>query len=109
MAVIGTFTRARNGGWEGSIRTFTTTVKVRFVPNDDRTSDTAPHFHVVTAQCEVGAAWVRRKAERPAEYLSVQFDDPAFERPFSAALFYADGGETAQLVWNRRHQGGNDA
>lgn len=109
MAVIGTFTRAKNGGWEGSIRTFTTAVKVRFVPNDDRTSDTAPHFLIVTAQCEVGAAWVRRKSERPTEYLSVQFDDPAFERPFSAALFYAETGETAQLVWNRRHQGGNDA
>ena len=109
MAIIGTFTRAKNGGWEGAIRTFTTTVKARFIPNDDRSSDTAPNFHVVTAQCEIGAAWLRRRADRSAEYLSVQFDDPAFERPFSAALFYAEGENAAQLVWNRRHQGGNDA
>jgi uncharacterized protein (DUF736 family) len=107
MAVIGAFTRAKDGGWQGTIRTLSNTLKARFIPNDDRRSDAAPDFHIMSAQCDLGAAWVRRKADQ-SEYLSVQLDDPTFERPFSAALFYADGAEAAQLVWNRRHQGGND-
>jgi uncharacterized protein (DUF736 family) len=109
MAVIGNFTRGKDGGWEGTIRTLSATVRARFVPNDDRSNSAAPDFHITTAKCELGAAWIRRRADRPAEYLSVQLDDPAFEKPLSAALFYNDDASSAQLVWNRRHQGGCDA
>jgi uncharacterized protein (DUF736 family) len=104
MAIIGAFTRGKDSGWQGTIRTFSNTLKARFVPNDDRASDTAPHFHVVTAQCELGAAWLRRKSDH-TEYLSVQFDDPAFAKPISAALFYSDDTDAAQLVWNRYNGG----
>lgn len=55
---------------------------------------------VVTAQCDLGAAWMRRKADH-TEYLSVQLDDPAFPRPISAALFYLADEPTANLVWRR--------
>lgn len=100
MAVIGAFCRAKDGGWQGTIRTLSNTVKARFVPNDDRRSDTAPDFHIVSAQCDLGAAWVRRKADQ-SEYLSVQLDDPAFARPISAALFYSAKDPSANLVWRR--------
>ena len=100
MPVIGAFTRAKDGGWQGTIRTLSNTLKARFVPNDDRRSDTAPDFHIVSAQCDLGAAWVRRKADQ-SEYLSVQLDDPAFARPISAALFYSAGDPGANLVWRR--------
>jgi uncharacterized protein (DUF736 family) len=100
MAVIGAFCRAKDGGWQGTIRTLTNTLKARFVPNDDRRSDTAPDFHIVSAQCDLGAAWVRRKADQ-TEYLSVQLDDPAFARPISAALFYSADDPGANLVWRR--------
>jgi len=100
MAVIGAFCRAKDGGWQGTIRTLTNTLKARFVPNDDRRSDTAPDFHIVSAQCDLGAAWVRRKADQ-TEYLSVQLDDPAFARPISAALFYSVDDPGANLVWRR--------
>lgn len=109
MAVIGTFTRAKDGGWEGAIRTLTTLVRARFVPNDDRSNPAAPDFHVTTSKCELGAAWVRRRSDRSADYLSVQLDDPAFDRPLYAALFYEEDGNSAQLVWNRRQQGGANA
>lgn len=104
MAVIGNFTRGKDGGWEGTIRTLTTIVRARFVPNDDRSNSAAPDFHVTTAKCELGAAWIRRRSDRQAEYLSVQLDDPAFEKPLSAALFYQEDGNAAQLVWSRRQQ-----
>lgn len=104
MAVIGAFTRAKDGGWEGTIRTLSNTLKARFVPNDDRRNDAAPDFHVVTAQCDLGAAWKRQKRDH-SEYLSVELDDPALASPLSAALFYAEDNERAQLVWKRRSRG----
>jgi uncharacterized protein (DUF736 family) len=100
MAVIGAFCRAKDGGWQGTIRTLSNTLKARFVPNDDRRSDTAPDFHIVSAQCDLGAAWIRRKADQ-TEYLSVHLDDPAFARPISAALFYSAEDPDANLVWRR--------
>jgi len=100
MPVIGAFTRGKDGGWQGTIRTFSNTLKARFILNDDRRSDAAPDFHVVSAQCELGAAWIRRKSDH-TEYLSVQFDDPAFARPFSAALFYSPDNSDANLVWRQ--------
>lgn len=100
MAIIGAFTRAKDGGWQGTIRTLSNTLKARFIPNDDRRSDAAPDFHIVSAQCDLGAAWVRRKADH-TEYLSVQLDDPGFARPISAALFYSAGDPDANLVWRR--------
>jgi uncharacterized protein (DUF736 family) len=100
MPIIGAFTRGKDGGWQGTIRTFSNTLKARFIPNDDRHSDAAPDFHVVTAQCDLGAAWIRRKSDH-TEYLSVQFDDPAFARPISAALFYSADRSDANLVWRR--------
>jgi uncharacterized protein (DUF736 family) len=104
MAVIGAFCRAKDGGWQGTIRTLSNTVKARFVPNDDRRSDLAPDFHVVSAQCDLGAAWVRRKADN-TEYLSVHLDGPTLIQPISAALFYSAGELTASLIWTRRQKG----
>ena len=100
MAIIGAFTRARDGGWEGTVRTLSNTLRVRFVPNDDRQNDAAPDFHIVSAQCDLGAAWARRKADQ-TEYLSVQLDDPTLARPIYAALFYSAYEPRANLVWRR--------
>ncbi|MEJ1968429.1 MAG: DUF736 family protein [Rhizomicrobium sp.] len=36
MAIIGTFTPTKEGGWSGAIRTLTIDVKAKFVPNDNR-------------------------------------------------------------------------
>jgi len=53
MAVIGTFTPEKNGGWVGTIRTLTINAKVRLVPNDDRTSNKAPAFRVCGERAEL--------------------------------------------------------
>jgi uncharacterized protein (DUF736 family) len=102
VAIIGTFIKAKTGGWEGKIRMLSAAMSARFVPNDNRDSDASPQFRVLSDCSELGAAWVRRSGADNSEFLSVQLDDPTFERPISAALFYADGGERAHLVWNRR-------
>ena len=105
MAVIGTFSRAKTGGWEGKIRMLSAVLPARFVPNDNRESEAAPHYRVLSEWSELGAAWVRRSGAGDSEFLSVQLDDPTFERPISAALFYEQCGERAQLVWTRRPKG----
>ena len=56
MAIIGTFTPTKDGGWTGTIRTLTIDVKARFVPNDNRDNDRAPDFRVFAGRSELGAA-----------------------------------------------------
>lgn len=103
MAIIGTFAPTRDGGWAGPIRTLTIDVKARFVPNDNRDSERAPHFRVFAGRSELGAAWRdQTSGENPREYLRVRLDDPNLAEAFTAALFPSDDGTKAQLVWNRR-------
>jgi uncharacterized protein (DUF736 family) len=106
MAVIGTFTPSKDGGWTGAIRTLTIDAKVRLVPNDDRTSKKAPAFRVFVGQSRIGDAWEARTGGlSPKEYLRVKLDDPGLTEPISAALFQVEDGSSAQLFWNRRKRG----
>ena len=103
MAIIGTFTPTKDGGWAGTIRTLTIDVKARFVPNDNRDNDRAPDFRVFAGHSELGAAWRERTSgDNPRDYLSVRLDDPSLPEPASAAMFEAADGTAAQLVWSRR-------
>ncbi len=103
MSVIGTFTPYKDGGWIGTIRTLTINVKARFVPNDNRENDNAPVFRIVAGRADLGAAWRQRtNGENPRDYLSVRLDDPSLPEAILAAMFEAEGGKEAQLVWSRR-------
>jgi len=66
MSVIGTFTPAKDGGWDGSVQTLTINTKVRLVPNDNR--------------------------ENPRVYLCVKLDDASLPEVILAALFEAADG-----------------
>ena len=101
MATIGTFTKTKEGGYVGTIRTLTVNVKTKLVPNDNRENDKAPAYRVFAGGAELGAAWpAKSKGEDARDYLSVKLDDPSFSVPIYAALF--EGDEGASLVWNRR-------
>lgn len=103
MAIIGTFTATKDGGWSGNIRTLTIDVKARFVPNDNRENEQAPAFRIFTGRSELGAAWRQRSnGDPPRDYLSIKLDDPALPEGISAALFEREDGKEAQLVWSRR-------
>jgi uncharacterized protein (DUF736 family) len=105
MAVIGTFTPAKDGGWVGTIQTLTLNTKVRLVPNDDRTSKKAPAFRVFVGNSRIGEAWeARTKAQSPKEYLRVSLDDPMLAEPINAALFSSETGHSAQMLWSRRRK-----
>src|SRR3954463_7764958 len=105
MAVIGTFTSAKDGGWIGTIRTLTIAAKVRLVPNDDRTSKKAPSFRVFVGNSRIGEAWEARTGGlNPKGYLRIKLDDPTLPEPINAALFEAESGESAQMLWSRRRR-----
>jgi len=107
MAVIGTFTAAKDGGWTGTIRTLAINAKVRLVPNDNRESGNAPAFRVIIGCARIGDAWEERSGgDAPRDYLRVKLDDPGLVAPLTAALFPSEDGKAAQLVWSRRRQGG---
>lgn len=107
MVTIGTFTKTKEGGYVGTIRTLTVNVKTRFVPNDNRENDKAPTFRVFAGSAELGAAWqAKSKGEDGREYLSVKLDDPSFPEPIYAALFDDNEGG-AQLAWSRNKQRGD--
>src|SRR5215469_7740673 len=105
MSVIGMFTPTKDGGYEGTIRTLTIDLKARFVPNDNRSSDSAPAFRVFAGRSEIGAAWRAQPngTDRKA-YLTVSLDDPCLPNAIHAALFDGTENQTAQLVWSRRRQ-----
>lgn len=103
MSVIGTFKLAKDGGWAGEIRTLAAHAKVRLVPNDNRTTPSAPAFRVMIGWSHVGDAWEACSAgEDPRDYLRVRIDDPSFIEPITAAMFPDEGGTSAELVWSRR-------
>jgi uncharacterized protein (DUF736 family) len=106
MATIGTFTPAKDGGWAGSIQTLTISAKLRLVPNDDRGDEKAPAFRILLGQSRIGDAWdACSGGDDPKDYLRVKLDDPSLLEPLSAALFTAEDGQSAQLVWKRRRLG----
>lgn len=100
---IGTFKRARDGGWDGEINTLTIPRrKVRFVPNDNLVGDNPPAFRLMLAGQRIGRAWeARSRGKTPRDYLRVRFDDPAFTGMLQTALFFDDEGLAARLVWSR--------
>ncbi|MBU4435226.1 MAG: DUF736 family protein [Alphaproteobacteria bacterium] len=99
---IGTFKLARDGGWEGEIRSLLMNLRVRLAPNDDRPNANAPAFHVMTGSVRIGEAWEgRRGPQRSRLFYRVSLDDPFLPGPLSAALFPREDGDTAQLVWTR--------
>ena len=103
MAVIGTFTPSKDGGWVGTIRTLTIDAKVRLVPNDNRTSKKAPAFRVFVGNSRIGEAWeAKTTGLKPKHYLRVRLDDPTLSEPISAALFPPEDGDMARLLWSRR-------
>ena len=100
MAQIGTFTRAEDGTYTGTIKTLAADAKARLVPSDPAaTSDKAPDLRVIVSGVEIGAAW-RRTSKEDRTYHSVKLDDPSFTGPVYATLVQGDGGEH-KLIWSR--------
>ena len=105
MAIIGNFKKdAKSDCFTGDIVTLTfNRTGVQFKPNE-KSGEKEPDYRISgkTAHgvVEFGAAW-KRTSEGGREFLSVSIDDPALPGALNAALFTAEDGEAATLVWNR--------
>lgn len=103
--IIGNFTFSKDDNqYSGSIHTLTSFRDDVLIQPIEKANDAAPEFRVVLADpnglIELGAAW-KRIDKNKKEYLSVQLDDPAREKPLYTALLPATSGRTAILVWSR--------
>ena len=103
MAIIGTFTRSADGKISGSLKTLTLSSKLQFVPEANKSKDSAPDFRIFLGGIEVGAAWQRTARDSGREYWSVKLDDPAFTAPLFASLVETEDGNTFNLLWSRRN------
>ena len=103
--IIGTFTYDKKAdSYKGDVTTLTfQRSNVQFTPNK-KAAEKEPDYRVVaesaTGTVEFGAAW-HRESERGQKFLSVSIDDPALSGALNAALFPAEDGKTAALVWTR--------
>jgi len=103
--IIGNFTYDKKADtYTGDVTTLTfQRENVQLKPNE-KSGAKEPDYRVVskTAQglVEFGAAW-HRTSENGKEFLSVAIDDPALPGSLNAALFQAEDGKSAALVWSR--------
>lgn len=99
MATIGTFTKADNGHFNGTIRTATLNLKTTIRPVE-ADSEKAPDYRVTVGAFEFGAGWKKTsRGERP--YLSVKLDDPSFPVPIYAMLVETETAGEYALIWSR--------
>jgi uncharacterized protein (DUF736 family) len=98
MAQIGTFTRAEDGSYTGTIKTLSLNIKARFLPAESSGNEKAPDLRVLAGDVEIGAAWQRTSKENTI-YHSVKLDDPSFPAPIYANLVAVNDGYA--LVWSR--------
>lgn len=99
MATIGTFTKADNGNFTGTIKTATLNLKTTIRPVD-KESDKAPDYRVAAASVELGAGWKKTSREQ-RDYLTVKLDDPSFPAPIYATLVETDTASEYALIWSR--------
>ena len=98
MAQIGTFTRAEDGSYTGTIKTLSLNIKARFLLAEPSENEKAPSLRIMAGNVEIGAAWQRTSKENTV-YHSVKLDDPSFSAPIYANLVAVDEGYA--LVWSR--------
>jgi uncharacterized protein (DUF736 family) len=98
VAQIGTFTRAEDGSYTGTIKTLSLNIKVRFLPVETSGNEKAPSLRMMAGNIEIGAAWQRTSKDNTV-YHSVKLDDPSFPAPIYANLVAVNDGYA--LVWSR--------
>ena len=103
MAIIGIFTRTPEGKISGNLRTLTLNTRLQFVPETNKSKDSAPDFRIYLGNLDVGAGWKKTARESGREYWSVRLDDPAFAAPLYASLVETDDDKTFNLLWSRRN------
>jgi uncharacterized protein (DUF736 family) len=99
MATIGTFTKADNGNFTGTITTLTLKAKTTIRPVE-KESDKAPDYRCSVGAVECGAGWKKTSREN-RDYIVVKLDDPTFPAPIYPTLVETDTAGEYALIWSR--------
>ena len=99
MATIGTFTKADNVTFTGTITTLTLKAKTTIRPVE-KESEKAPDYRLAVGSVECGAGWKKTSRDN-RDYISIKLDDPAFPAPIYATLVEVEGQDGLQLIWSR--------
>jgi uncharacterized protein (DUF736 family) len=97
--IIGNFKKV-GGDYSGTIETLLFTIQAAFEAVNNKSSDKAPDFRILTRDREIGAAW-KKTAQDGKEFLSVLIEDPTVS--INCALFKTEAGNHV-LTWNRQRE-----
>jgi len=96
---LGTFTKADNGIFTGTITSLTLKAKTTIRPVE-KESDKAPDYRLTVGTVECGAGW-KKTSREGRDYISVKLDDPSFPAPIYATLSETDTAGEYALIWSR--------
>ena len=93
----------------GKISTLEMKLDFRLAEVQQKTSDQAPDYLIITKnsngeEAQVGSVWIKVKekfGEAPMEFFSMTFDDPSFTHALNVAAF-PQGEAHWDIVWRRR-------
>jgi uncharacterized protein (DUF736 family) len=102
MAIIGTFKKQDNGGYDGIIETLTLGARATFELLTKR-GEKSPDYRIMSGPADIGAAW-ERTTNDGEKYLSVRIDDPSFAAPIDCRLVKASIEHCYSLVWDRKRK-----
>ncbi len=103
MPAIGYLTKNEDGSFKGQLKTLSISAEIVIVENAKRSSDTQPHYRVLSDGVEIGAGWNRRSESSGRDYVSLSLAAPEFgPRRLYANLGQAAGGpeDRFAIIWN---------
>ena len=100
MTTIATFTSAKDGLLQGTIRTLTLNAKVKAVPVESA-NEKAPALRFFAGSVELGAGWLKTAETSGRPYHQVRLDDPSLPAPILANLIRNEETGGFDLIWSR--------
>jgi uncharacterized protein (DUF736 family) len=109
MATIGTLTKRPDGSYLGALALKSYAGRAFFQPDSAKRSAAAPDFRIFGASAqggrfELGAAWIKARADGQGTYVSVKLDFPELPAPIYATLGVMAGQDDPDVhavIWNR--------
>ncbi len=103
--IIGTFSYDKaTDSFKGDILTLSFQFNAVDITPTGKSGTKEPDYRVTArtanGHVELGAAW-KRTSDKGLEFISVSLDAPLLTAPLNAALFTAEDGMEAALVWAR--------
>jgi uncharacterized protein (DUF736 family) len=99
MAIIGTFTKAQDGSFTGTLQTLTINAKLKLSPVEV-TKQNAPSHRIFAGSRQIGAVWEKTSKEQRT-YYSVKIEDPSLPGALFANLVATEKANVYNLVWSR--------